>query len=51
MTDVQWWLLLAVGFFALACIELYLRLRKRTSLWRALREWAVKIIDILSGGG
>jgi hypothetical protein len=51
MNEVRWWLLFAAGFFVLACVELYMRLRKGTSLWRALREWTVKIVDILSGGG
>lgn len=51
MSDVQWWLLFAVGFLVLATGELYMRLKRKASLWTALREWLVKIVDILSGGG
>jgi hypothetical protein len=48
---VQWWLLFVAAFFMTATVELYMRLRKKASLWRALREWLVKIVDIFSGGG
>jgi hypothetical protein len=42
-------MIVAAGFFALACVEVYWRLRKGESFWRALRTWFGRIADILSG--
>jgi hypothetical protein len=49
MNAVQVWTIVASCFFALACVELYWRLRKNESIGRALRNWLGKIVDILSG--
>jgi hypothetical protein len=49
VNGVQAWLIVAAGFFVLACVEMYWQLRKGDSLWRAVRSWLSRIVDILSG--
>jgi len=49
VNDVPIWLIVAAGFLVLACVEMCWRLRNRDSLWRAVRGWLGRVVDILSG--
>jgi hypothetical protein len=50
MNEVQMWVLLAGVFILYATVEFLLSVFKKKPLWRSVKDWLIKILDVLSGG-
>lgn len=49
--DFLVWVLVALFFFVYATVVLIKASRKKEPFLKSLKDWVIKVIDILSGGG